>query len=77
MLASPADCLSSMNAHRDVRVEHDITCKQLIGALADFLAGELGADEESRCRLHLGACADCARYLEDYQATIRLIRDAE
>ncbi|HXC50907.1 MAG TPA: zf-HC2 domain-containing protein [Candidatus Limnocylindrales bacterium] len=57
-------------------MEQDITCQWLIGVLADYLAGELGAADESRCRLHLDACADCARYLEDYQATIRLIRDA-
>jgi anti-sigma factor RsiW len=72
VLACASDCRSS----RDTDVEVDITCKSLIAELDAFLDGALGALEESRCRLHLDACADCAKYLRDYRSTIELSRDA-
>ena len=54
-------------------MEHDeITCKQFIRTLAEFLAGELDSGDERRSELHLEVCPDCVRYLKDYEVTIRL-----
>lgn len=54
----------------------DITCKQFIRTLADYLAGELDSAGQGRSELHLSVCAECVSYLKNYEITIRLEADA-
>src|SRR5262249_62261503 len=54
----------------------ELTCRELTDFLADYLAGELGADERAVFQRHLAACPDCTAYLRSYEATVRLARDA-
>ena len=53
-----------------------MTCRELIGFLADYLSGELPAEERRLFEEHLADCPDCVAYLETYEATIRLGKDA-
>ena len=53
-----------------------MTCRELIEFLADYLSGELPAEERRLFEEHLAECPDCVAYLETYEATIRLGRDA-
>ena len=49
-----------------------MTCRQFTAFIADFLAGELPAAEHDQFQQHLEVCANCARYLDGYRATIAL-----
>jgi len=53
-----------------------MTCRELIEFLADYLSGELPAEERRLFEEHLAECPDCVAYLETYGATIRLGKDA-
>ena len=53
-----------------------MTCRELIEFLADYLSGELPAEERRLFEEHLAECPACLTYLETYEATIRLGKDA-
>jgi anti-sigma factor RsiW len=53
-----------------------MTCRELIAFLVSYLDGTLPAKERTRFEEHLTECPDCVGYLETYQATIRLGKDA-
>jgi anti-sigma factor RsiW len=62
---------------RERRVEHDdISCSHFIRTLSDYRDGELVADDERRSRLHVENCPDCASYLRNYEATMRIGRES-
>ena len=51
---------------------NDLTCKQLVEHMTDYLEGTLSAAERSHFEAHLGLCGDCSTYLEQLIQTIRL-----
>jgi anti-sigma factor RsiW len=53
-----------------------LTCQELIEFLADYVDGELAADERSRFDAHLAVCPHCVDYLHGYRESIRLGRAA-
>ena len=53
-----------------------LTCRELTGFLADYLARELDPDARSVFEGHLAGCPDCVAYLHSYAATMRLAKDA-
>jgi anti-sigma factor RsiW len=55
----------------------DLTCREAVAFLADFLDGALEPGERTSFEAHLIACPECVAYLHRYGATIRLARDAE
>jgi anti-sigma factor RsiW len=52
----------------------DMTCRDFVEFLIDYLSGGLSADERARFEAHLAECEDCMNYLRTYQDTIRLAR---
>jgi anti-sigma factor RsiW len=51
--------------------EHDeMTCRELVVVITDYLEGTLPEDERRRFEEHLGDCSYCANYLEQMRATI-------
>lgn len=46
-------------------------CRPLLAALA---GGDLPTRQSERCQEHLAACTDCARRLDELQATVALLR---
>ena len=56
--------------------QRDVTCRELVAFLADYLAGRLGAGERAAFDRHLAECPECVAYLESYAATIRLAQAA-
>jgi len=54
-----------------------IKCSELIDFIADYLSGDLPAQERSEFDRHLQICPPCQVYLKTYQETIRLSRAAE
>jgi anti-sigma factor RsiW len=46
-----------------------VTCRELIDALADLLAGAPAADLAGALERHLAGCGACRAYLATYRAT--------
>ena len=53
-----------------------MTCREVTGAISDFVDGELGVSENAALEAHLAACPSCRRYLTGYRATIAAVKNA-
>ena len=51
-----------------------MTCRELVGFLADYLDGDLPAEVRRVFEAHLADCPECATYLRGYADAIRLAR---
>jgi anti-sigma factor RsiW len=49
-----------------------ITCRELIGFIADYLDGALSSEVVHEFERHLAVCPSCVAYLDSYRKTIRL-----
>lgn len=54
----------------------DLTCREMADFLDDYLSGDLASAMRVVFDEHLAECPDCVMYLQTYEATIRLARDA-
>ncbi|NOT54468.1 MAG: hypothetical protein HOP18_07675 [Deltaproteobacteria bacterium] len=54
----------------------EITCREFIEFLSAYLAGELSPASQAEFDFHLSDCPDCALYLQSYEDTIRLGKEA-
>jgi anti-sigma factor RsiW len=57
-------------------IEQDITCRELIDFLGDYLDGRLEPDRRRCFEDHLRVCRSCVDYLAAYQRTVALGREA-
>lgn len=53
-----------------------MTCKQLTEFIVDYRSGALPPAVRVEFDSHLAECADCVRYLQTYEDTIRMARGA-
>jgi anti-sigma factor RsiW len=51
----------------------DLTCRELVELVTDYLEGALSASERARFEAHLAACRGCRSYLAQMQRTIRML----
>jgi anti-sigma factor RsiW len=54
----------------------DVTCREFVEFLADYVAGELPPQSRSEFDLHLARCPSCVAYMNTYCATQELARAA-
>lgn len=54
----------------------ELTCRDVAGFVADYLANELGAQARLLFEEHLAECPECVTYLRSYSDTVRLARAA-
>jgi anti-sigma factor RsiW len=54
----------------------ELTCRQFIDFIQDFLDGELSPRERTVFELHLTICPDCVNYLQSYQTAQALSKMA-
>ncbi len=54
----------------------DITCREFVEFLDDYLAGSLPEDRRAEFNDHLAQCPPCVAYLSSYRAAIELGRVA-
>lgn len=57
-------------------VPRDLTCRELIGFLMDYLDDVLTPEDRASFDAHLAICPDCVHYVESYRATVRAGRAA-
>jgi len=50
----------------------NMTCREVIDVLMEYLSGELSASESAEFERHLADCPDCTEYLRSYEETIKL-----
>ena len=53
-----------------------MTCREFITFLDDYLAGELPHEARTSFDGHLRCCADCRNYLDSYEKTVELGKQA-
>ena len=53
-------------------MEGEMTCKELVELVTDYLEGTLPADVRLQMESHLAGCDGCTHYLEQMRETIRL-----
>jgi len=51
----------------------DITCRDLVEKITDFLEDALSDDEVAKLREHLSSCDGCQAHLDQMRATVRLL----
>ena len=50
----------------------DLTCKEVVEIVSDYLEGALSAEDRVRFDAHVSACDGCTSYVEQMRETIRL-----
>ncbi len=50
----------------------DLSCKELVELVTDYVEDRLAAEARSRFEMHLAYCGSCRVYLEQIRTTIRL-----
>jgi hypothetical protein len=50
----------------------DLTCREFVEMIDDYLERALPAGERLRCEQHVIVCTGCARHLDQVRAAIRL-----
>ncbi len=53
-------------------MDNEMTCKELVELVTDYLEGTLPEDIRVRMDNHLSGCSGCTNYLEQMRQTIRL-----
>jgi anti-sigma factor RsiW len=53
----------------------ELTCKELVELVTDYLEGALSATDHARFERHIAGCDGCTAYLEEMRETITLIGD--
>jgi len=57
-------------------VPRNLTCRELIEFLMDYLEGALSAAERESFDAHLAICPDCVNYVAAYRSTVQAGRAA-
>jgi anti-sigma factor RsiW len=50
----------------------EMSCKELVELVTDYLEGNLPRSDRARFERHLGVCPHCTAYVEQFRETIRL-----
>jgi anti-sigma factor RsiW len=50
----------------------ELTCKEVVEIVSDYLEGALSAKDRARFDRHLSGCDGCTNYVEQMRETIRL-----
>ena len=53
--------------------DSDLTCKQLVELVTEYLEGALDEDAQARFASHLAECGGCDAYLDQLRTTIALV----
>ena len=49
---------------------HDITCRQAVALMTDYLDDALGPDDRALVEAHLAECENCAEHLRQIRITV-------
>jgi anti-sigma factor RsiW len=60
-----------MATRDEVRVE-ELSCREVVEILGDYLDGAMTPEDRARLEQHLADCDGCTAYLEQLRITVRL-----
>jgi len=63
-------------ASRQPPASRDLTCRELLEFLSDYLDGALPPERQAEFERHLAVCPACVSYIQSYRETIRLAKGA-
>jgi predicted anti-sigma-YlaC factor YlaD len=52
--------------------ERDLTCKEMVELVTDYLEGNLSAAQRFRFEDHLSECEGCTNYVEQMRKTVQI-----
>jgi anti-sigma factor RsiW len=55
-----------------MRLRREITCREMVELVTDYLEGTMPARRRRRFEHHLSGCEGCTKYLEQLRTTIAL-----
>ena len=55
----------------------EVRCVEFVEQITDWLEGGLSDDERLLFEEHLAYCSPCGRYVDQFRATLRLLRDSD
>jgi anti-sigma factor RsiW len=58
-----------------VSADDGLSCRRLVELVTEYLDGALPGDQARRFEAHVHGCADCARYVDQLELTVRALRD--
>lgn len=61
-----------MNRHEGKSTRDELTCKELVELVTDYLEGALSPTDTRRFEEHLATCTGCTRYVEQMRQTIQI-----
>ncbi|HEV7241109.1 MAG TPA: zf-HC2 domain-containing protein [Thermoanaerobaculia bacterium] len=73
-LARPPRHRTPRNHFVTAGISPDVTCRELIDCIADYLDGGLDAETLAAFEHHVGNCQSCREYLRSYRMTMQLAR---
>jgi anti-sigma factor RsiW len=53
-------------------MSHDVTCREFVAFLDDYLSGALPAQQRAAFNAHLAVCPSCVAYMKTYKISIAL-----
>lgn len=64
---------NSLGEGEEMAPREEITCKDLVDLITDYLEGTLTPPERRRFETHLDQCPPCRNYMEQMRGTIRAV----
>jgi anti-sigma factor RsiW len=55
-----------------VRFPEDVTCREIVELVTDYVEGALGPEEREAVEMHLNLCDGCTDYLRQLRMSIEL-----
>jgi anti-sigma factor RsiW len=62
---------------RRSKVDRELTCRELVELVTDYLDGALPDAERMRFESHMAACEGCDRYVEQIRTTVALTLETQ
>ncbi len=56
----------------DADLQDEMSCKELVELVTDYLEKDLPAPERARFEVHITNCTGCTEYLEQMRVTLRI-----
>ena len=55
----------------------DLTCKEVVEIVSEYLEGALSAQDRARFEAHLAGCAGCTTYVEQMREIVREVAEEQ
>ena len=56
-----------------MHAQDEMTCRELVEVVSDYLDGTLASDDRRRLEQHLEECSYCAEYVEQMRQTVEAL----